>query len=480
MDVRNGLPRFCIVGLPDTAVRESRERVLAALRNSGFEIPPKVITVNLAPADIRKEGNFLDLPIAAALLAALGYVPEKVLERRLFCSELALDGALRPIRGALAAADLAARMQTRELLVAPECAREAAALDEAQVIGLPHISGLVEHLCGRNAIVPTPAPNSAPPMPLQPDIAEVHGQVTAKRALEIAAAGGHNLLFIGPPGCGKSLLASCLPGILPDLSRQEALTATRIHSIASATPLSDLVRRRPFRRPHCSISTAGLLGGGSVPRPGEVSLAHHGILFLDELPEFRRQALEGLRQPLEDGRVTISRAQGSCTFPARIQLVAAQNPCPCGFLGHPKKECRCTQPEIVRYRSRVSGPLLDRVDLHVEVGAVAWKEIDQGSNETSEKIRERVVRARNRQQTRQGDGMLNRTLKPEQIRRYCTVEDEAQSLLNAVYERLGLSVRALHRTQKVARTIADLAESDVILAPHVAEALHYRTLDPAR
>jgi len=382
IDLRNGLPSFHIVGLPDTAVRESRERVQSAVKNSGFTIAQRATVLNLAPANLRKEGSHLDLAIALALLAAHEIIPGEVLANRLICGELGLDGAIRPVRGALAIADLGRRLGVAEVLVPAANAREAAALEDVTAIGVASLAEAVEHLLD---IRPLEAAKPAGPDGLEAggvDLAEVKGQESARRALEVAAAGAHNLLFVGPPGSGKTLLARCLPGVLPPLSRDESIEVSKIYSVAGVG--GDGIRsRRPFRAPHASISQAGLIGGGSVPRPGEITLAHGGVLFLDELPEFRRGALEALRQPMEDGVLTVSRARARITFPARFALVAAMNPCRCGHLGDSKHGCRCTPTEIERYRNRISGPLLDRIDLHVEVPAVTLDQLQGDRGESS-------------------------------------------------------------------------------------------------
>lgn len=481
VDVQTGLPQIQIVGLPDAAVRESRERVRSALRHAGFDLAPRAVTVNLAPADLRKEGNHLDLAIALALLAAHGALPSAVLDGRVFVGELGLDGALRPIRGALAIADLARRGGLDELVLPDRNAGEAAALGDLRVVGPANLLEALAHLSGERPLEPAVERRDGL-SPAEPtvDFAEVRGQEAAKRALEVAAAGGHNVVFIGPPGAGKTMLARALPGILPPLGRAEAIAVTKIHSLVAEAPPSGLLSVRPFRAPHPGVSAAGLVGGGSMPRPGEVSLAHAGVLFLDELAEFHRDALEALRQPLEEGWVSVARARASLRFPARFTLLAAMNPCPCGHLGDPRHACRCPLPAVERYRSRVSGPLLDRIDLHVDVPALRLRDLRGEGSERSSTIAERVTRARRAQAARfppEHSTPTNAGLEGRRLRQACTLDDAGRRLLESAFERLGFSARALSRVLKVARTIADLAGAESIGPAHLAEAVQYRSLD---
>ncbi len=478
VDISYGLPGFSLVGLPDGAVKESKERLRSAVKNGGYDFPTQRITVNLAPADVKKEGTGFDLPIAAALLCATRVLPAERLQRYILVGELALDARVKSARGVLPVA-LTARQRGLGLIVPYENASEAALVKDLEIIPVGSLGELVEILNGRRAPDEVSPPKAQSPAE-KVDLCEVYGQEHAKRALEIAAAGGHNLLFIGPPGSGKTMLARRLPSILPLLSYDEALETSRIYSVAGLLSRSrPLVTQRPFRAPHHSISDAGLIGGGTHPRPGEVSLAHNGVLFLDELPEFRRNALEALRQPLEEGQVTIARSALTVTYPARFQLLVSMNPCKCGYFGDPSRPCQCTPQEVKRYRGKISGPLLDRIDLHVEVPAVKYRELGQELNgESSASVRKRVEQARERQKARFGTTQhLNAHMTNAEIRRFCPLGSEGRRLLEKACERLRLSARAYHRILKVARTIADLEKAQDIETPHLLEAIQYRALD---
>jgi magnesium chelatase family protein len=479
VDTRKGLPKVVIVGLPDAAVQESRERVQAAVRNSGHAFPRGHVTVNLAPATVRKAGPAYDLPIAIGVLVAGRFLPGDAVEGTMFVGELSLDGTLRHVRGVLPMAATARAEGFRRLIVPSADAAEAALIPNLEIIPADSIQDVIAYLRGFEAIPPVPFVK--PDKGLQPgqtDFAEIKGQEHVKRAMEVAAAGGHNVMMSGPPGAGKTLVARSLPGILPAMEIEEALDVTRIYSIADQLPAdTPLMRRRPFRAPHHTISHAGLVGGGNWPQPGEISLAHRGVLFLDELPEFGSRVLEVMRQPMEDKVVTISRAQGSLTFPANFQLVAAMNPCPCGYHGDPARQCTCSPGTVSKYQKRISGPLLDRVDIHVEVPRVEYEKLsDDRLGEQSERVRERVEAARERQRRRLAGThrTTNAEMGPGEVRKFCKLDEAGEALMRAAMAKLQLSARAYHRVLKVARTIADLAGEERILAVHVAEAVQYR------